>query len=1056
MMKKVGKSVFYRLRLYFIIIALLFSSLAFNISINAAVNFTASAISDSQIKLQWSWVSGATNCNIYREGTDNPIKAIDIKVDRNYLSYTDTGLATETNYDYRLEMLDKDGIVLDAATVSASTLKMHAPVASSAAFNVNSVSDNNYEVTFKWKNSSTGAAGNIVKREDGTVVATIDDIAPYTVSGISTYTFTDSFTVFNQPVKYLVASKDIDGHTSDFSNAITIVPIASPTITAAMVNGVSTISWQVSTGIENFSLERSKFSDSAWGDWQKVNATLKAGSKSITDTPTVPGTYRYQLHATNSVKYSGYSNISDPVVKTTAPTNLNCSLISMNSIDLSWSNPANNESSILVERRVGSGVYTTITTLDKSITSYSDIYDFVENTTYTYRVSAYEANNNMSSSNTFSISIAKPLSPAALNLVIASSTRIDLQWDDRSNNENGFIIERKTDSGSFTQIGTVNENITTFSNTGLTTGHTYSYRVFAYNFIGSSSSSSNTVSCTTTSVYVPSTLTITSTASNTAEISWNYSGNRNYTTVIERRTGSDSKWSTVAIVPSGTKTYTNSGLTQNTQYYYRVKAMVDAYVYSLPYPNDSVGKALLTKLGKPSALSAVMISSTMANLIWADNSDETEFVIERKKGTGSYSVVATVPTNTTLWTDTGLSVNNTYTYRIRAKTSNNWSDYSDECTVQMAQLAAPTNLTVTVNSNTSVVLGWDDNSSNETGFEIWRKVGSSGQWLTLSTVTQNVKKYTDNTVSPNIQYYYKVRAYAGSSDNYSNYTAEVSVNTMILSAPSNLYVDEIANYYVKLVWKDNSNNETGFIIERKLSGGTYTQIAQTAVNTTTYVDKGLNKSTAYYYRVRAINNSSTSAYTQEVFAVTKDVITFTDLGKFSWARQSIENMATRGIISGTGNNLFAPAKTMSKAEFVTLMLKSYMLDNMTPVGGFADVPTSKWYYKYLAIAKMLGIISGDKNNNYYPDDPIIREDSAIIIANTLKSVGKELPSYNSSVLDRFKDENKISSYAISSMASLAGEGIFSGRTDGNIGPGDTALRAEIAVLINKIVDKYNP
>lgn len=1055
-MKRVVKSVLLRSRLYFIIAALLFGSLAFNTSINAAFNFTATVLSDSQIKLQWTWVSGASYCNLYREGIDNPIKAIDINVDRNYLNYTDTGLATETSYTFRLEMLDKDGIVLDTATVSANTLKMSAPVASSASFDVNSISENNYEVTFKWRNSSDVAAGSIIKREDGTVVATIDDIAPYTVSGTSTYTFTDSFTVFNQPVIYLVASKDIEGHISDFSNAIAIVPITSPIIAAAMVNGISTISWQVSAGIENFSLERSKFTGSTWDDWQMVNVTLNAGSQSITDTPSVPGTYRYQFHAASSAKYTGYSNISNPVVKTAAPTNLKCSLISMNRIDLSWSNPANNESSILVERKAGSGTYIPIATLDKSIVSYSDIFDLVENTTYTYVVSAYEADNNKSSSNSFLVSIAKPLSPAALNMVVASNTRIDLHWDDKSNNENGFIIERKTDSGSFMQVGTVNENITDFTDTGVTAGHTYSYRVFSTNFFGSSSSSTNIVSCSTTTVYAPYILSVTSIAQNSAVITWNYTGSRNYTTVIERRIGSESTWGTVAIVPSGTKTYTNLGLTQNTQYYYRVKALIESNVYSLPYPNDDAGKAVLTKLGKPLGLSATMLSYTMASLVWVDNSDETEFVIERKKGTGSYSVVATVTNNMIIWIDTGLSVNNTYTYRVRAKTSNNWSDYSDECTVQIAQLAVPSNLTATVNSNTSVELGWVDNSLNETGFEIWRKVGSTGQWLILSTVTQNVKKYTDNAVSPNIQYYYKVRAYAGSSDNCSNYTAEVSVNTGTITAPSNLYVEEITNYYIKLAWKDNSNNETGFIIERKLSGGTYVQIAQTIANTTKYVDKGLNKSTAYYYRVKAINNSYASVYSQDVLAVTKDVITFTDLGKFSWARESIENMATRGIISGVGNNLFAPGKTISKAEFVALMIRSYKLGGSTPIGGFADVPTNKWYYKELAIAKMLGIISGDKNNNYYPDDPIIREDSAIVIANILKAVNKELPSYNSNVLDRFKDKSSISNNAISSMASLTGEGIFAGRTDGNIGPRDTALRAEVAALIYRIIDKYVP
>jgi hypothetical protein len=104
-------------------------------------------------------------------------------------------------------------------------------------------------------------------------------------------------------------------------------------------------------------------------------------------------------------------------------------------------------------------------------------------------------------------------------------------------------------------------------------------------------------------------------------------------------------------------------------------------------------------------------------------------------------------------------------------------------------------------------------------------------------------------------------------------------------------------------------------------------------------------------------------------------------------------------------------------------------------------------------AKSLGIISGDEKDRFYPDRPITREDMAIIIAKALKAVEKPLAGFSNSVLEKFRDKNMISPYALSSMASLHGEGIMAGKTTTIIAPKDNATRAEAAVLIHKVIDR---
>jgi hypothetical protein len=79
------------------------------------------------------------------------------------------------------------------------------------------------------------------------------------------------------------------------------------------------------------------------------------------------------------------------------------------------------------------------------------------------------------------------------------------------------------------------------------------------------------------------------------------------------------------------------------------------------------------------------------------------------------------------------------------------------------------------------------------------------------------------------------------------------------NAPSNLILTA-AKGKLTLQWADNSNNETGFKIERSVNGGSFVQIAQTSINVRSYSDSGLNKRNTYAYRVRAFNDSGNSDY----------------------------------------------------------------------------------------------------------------------------------------------------------------------------------------------------
>ncbi len=89
------------------------------------------------------------------------------------------------------------------------------------------------------------------------------------------------------------------------------------------------------------------------------------------------------------------------------------------------------------------------------------------------------------------------------------------------------------------------------------------------------------------------------------------------------------------------------------------------------------------------------------------------------------------------------------------------------------------------------------------------------------------------------------------------------------AAPSGLTATAVSSSQINLSWTDNSNNETGFTIQRKTgSGGTYGQIATVGANVTTFNNTGLAAGTTYYYQVDANNAYGTSAWSNEASAAT--------------------------------------------------------------------------------------------------------------------------------------------------------------------------------------------
>ena len=202
------------------------------------------------------------------------------------------------------------------------------------------------------------------------------------------------------------------------------------------------------------------------------------------------------------------------------------------------------------------------------------------------------------------------------------------------------------------------------------------------------------------------------------------------------------------------------------------------------------------------------------------------------------------------------------------------SDAVSSSTTTLPAPAAPSGLGAVVVSSSGINLTWTDNSDNESGFKIERALNSGFSTPHVITVAVNVTSYSDTGLSPDTTYYYRVYAFnpAGNSG-YSNSSSATTDSPPLTApaAPSGLGAAAVSSSGIDLAWTDNSDNESGFKIERALNSGFSTpHVITVAANVTSYSDSGLSPDTTYYYRVYAFNSAGDSGYSNSSSATTEE------------------------------------------------------------------------------------------------------------------------------------------------------------------------------------------
>ena len=737
-----------------------------------------------------------------------------------------------------------------------------------APINLTAVALSNTKTKLDWLDNSSNEDGFKIERKTG-AAGTFAEIA--TVAA-NVKTFADSSLSAVTNYFYRVRAFNTGGHSgySNEANTTTLpnTPVAPSNLAATPGYKKVNLAWSDNAGNEDgFKVERRLDTEAGFAQI----AALPANTVAFADSGLgVSLKYIYRIRAFNAGGNSAFTAEAAATTLPDTPVNLAATAVSNTKINLAWSDSPNAEDGFKIERKTGAaGTFAEIATVAANVKAYADS-NLSAVTDYFYRVRAFNAGGHSGYSNEANATTQPntPLPPSNF-LATPGYKRMNLAWSDNSGNEDGFKIERRLHTeANFTQIAILPANAAAYVDSGLAVSTKYIYRMRAFNSGGHSAYSAE--AATTTLPDAPVNLTATTQSNTKINLAWSDNANAEDGFKVERKAGAAGVFAEIVSVAPNVKTLADTGLSANTEYFYRVKAFNAGG--NSAFSNTANATTLPNVPGAPDSLKAKP-GKKRIDLAWKDNSDnETGFKIERRQGAAvNFTQIATLPANATAFADTGLGVSTKYAYRIRAFNTGGHTPYSAavEATTLPNPPAAATALLAKTSSSSQIDLSWQDNSTNEGGFKIERKLGNAGTFTQVATVGANVLSFSNGNLNANTKYFYRVRAFnAGGNSAYSN-NAEATTLPKAPVAPTNLTVTVVSFSKLNLAWQDKSANEDSFMVERKLgAAGTFAQIAKLPANAVAFGDTGLSASTQYFYRVRASNTGGLSPYSNEGNATT--------------------------------------------------------------------------------------------------------------------------------------------------------------------------------------------
>ena len=184
---------------------------------------------------------------------------------------------------------------------------------------------------------------------------------------------------------------------------------------------------------------------------------------------------------------------------------------------------------------------------------------------------------------------------------------------------------------------------------------------------------------------------------------------------------------------------------------------------------------------------------------------------------------------------------------------------------------------------------------------------------------------------------------------------------------------------------------------------------------------------------------------------------FVDIAQEQWYYDGVKAMVARGLFNGVSTHHFRPDQLMTRAMLVTVLWR-YAGAPEAGKSTFTDVPDGLWYSEAVSWAAEQGVVSGIGQGKFDPDGNITREQMATILYRYAKLCGFDT-AFDADVLSDFPDQDQVSGYALEPLQWAVSNSIITGTKTGSktlLDPRGFATRAQLAVILSRYIDKYDP
>jgi C1A family cysteine protease/fibronectin type 3 domain-containing protein len=497
------------------------------------------------------------------------------------------------------------------------------------------------------------------------------------------------------------------------------------------------------------------------------------------------------------------------------------------SLTLKW-NAVKGATGYEIYRAGTDGKYSKIKTVTS--TSYVDT-NVKNNAQYSYRIKAY----NTACTSAFSTAASlKKTQISVSNLKAdANGSKVQLSWTGGVTGAEGYVIYRRTEDGSYAEIGRTAGN--TYSDT-ISAGIKYYYAVAVY------SGSRTEDKCPEVGVMYLAEPAVTGASNITSGVQVKWSKVTGATGYIVYHKGAGKGWARIADIKDGsTVNYTDTTAESGTTYTYTVRA------YNKDTMSDWNSTKSLMRISDTTLTGASNITSGV-QVKWSQVTGATGYIVYRKGAGKGWGRIADIKSGSTVsYTDTTAASGTTYTYTVRAYNGNTMGDWHSAKSVMRI---SDTTLTGASNITYGVQVKWS-RVTGATGYIVYRKGAGKG-WARIADIKNgSTVSYTDTTAASGTTYTYTVRAYNGST--MGDWHSTKSVKR--LSDPKLTSASKVSGG-INVRWT-GVTGATGYIVYRKSGSGSWGRIADIkSGSTVSYTDRTAKAGTTYTYTVRAYSGST--------------------------------------------------------------------------------------------------------------------------------------------------------------------------------------------------------